>query len=173
MTPIISTAQHLSLTGPEHWPFWGLLGVGGGHGFRGIISESYDGILGYIIHRQCYIKGKKTTWKRDMIWVRYGWIEWGDPAWYGATTRQSAGLWSGPQDLGTYRPLVTMLVHILSSFWALQISMEEGIWIGVHQSPLFGIPSTILEVLSAISLPYPYGLEYELPQYIFIASWNS
>ena len=166
MTPIISTSHHLSLTGPEHCPFWELLGVGGGHGFRGVISEIYDGILGYIIHRQWYIKGKKTTWKRDMIWVRYGWIEWGDPAWYGATTRQSAGLWSGPQRLEAYRSLVTMLVHILSSFWALQISMEEGTWIGVHQSLLFGIPSTILEVPSAISLPYNDGLEYKLPQCI-------
>ena len=173
MAPIIPTAQHLNLTGPEHCPFWELLGVGGGHGFRGVISGNSDGILGYIIHRQCYIKGKKTTWKRDMIWVRYWWIEWGDPAWYGATTRQSARLWSGPQGLGAYISLVTMVVHILSSFWALKISMEEGIWIGVHQSPLFGIPSTILGVPSAISLPYPCGLEYEPPQYISIVSWNS
>ena len=170
MTLIISTAQHLSLTGPEHCPFWELLGVGGGHGFRGVISGSYDGILGYIIHRQWYIKGKKTAWEGDMIWVRYGWIEWGDPAWHGATTRQSAGLWSGPQGLGAYISLVTMLVHILSSFWALQISMEEGIWIGVHGYPLFGISGTILEAPSAISLHYPYGLKDELPQYISIAS---
>ena len=173
MTPIIPTAQHLSLTGPEHWPFWELLGVGGGHGFRGVISGSSDGILGYIIHKQWNIKGKKTAWEGDMIWVRYGWRERGDPAWHGVTTRQSAKLWSGPQGLVAYIPLVTMLIHILSSFWALQISMEEGIWIGVHQSPLFGIPSTILEVPSAISLPYPCGLEYELSQYIYMVSWNS
>ena len=173
MAPIISTAQHLSLTGPEHWPFWGLLGVGGGHGFRGVIPGSYDGILGYIIHRQWYIKGEKTAWEGDMIWVRYGWIEWGDPAWHGATTRQSAGLYSGSQTLRAYTPLLTMPSYTLPSFWALQISMKEGIWIGVHESPLFGIPSTILNVLSAISSPYTYGLEYEPPQCISIASWNS
>ena len=173
MAPIIPTAQDLNLTGPEHCPFWELLGVGGGHGFRGVISESSNGIMEYIIHKQLNIKGKKTAWEGDMIWVRYGWRERGVPAWHGATTRQSAELWSGPQGLGAYILLITMLIHILPSFCALQISMEEGTWIGVHQSPLFGIPSTILGVPSAISLPYPYGLGYGIPQYISIASWNS
>ena len=173
MTPIISTAHHLSLTGPEHCPFWGLLGVGGGHAFRGVTSESSDWIFGYNIPGQWWIKGKKTAWKRDMIWMRYGWRERWDPAWHGATTRQSAGLYSGSQALRAYTPLVTMPLYMLQSFWALQISMKEGIWIGVHESPLFGIPSTILDVLSAMSSPYTYGLAYEPPQCISIASWNS
>ena len=173
MPQIIFTAQSMSLTGPEYWPFWELLGVGGGHGFREVISGSSDGILGYFIHKQWYIKGKKIAWDGHMIWVRYGWRERGDPACHGAATMEYAGLSSGSQAPGVYIPLVTMLVHIFTSFWAPLISMEEGIWIGVHQSPLFGIPSTILGVPSAISLPYPCGLEYEPPQYISIVSWNS
>ena len=173
MTPIISTAHHLSLTGPEHCPFWGLLGVGGGHAFRGVTSGSSDWIFGYNIPEQWWIKGKKTAWKRDMIWMRYGWRERWDPAWHGTTTRHSAELWSGSQALGAYIPLGTIIVHIIPRSWALHPMMEEGIWIGMHQCPHFGVPSTILEVLSAISLPNPYGLEYELPQCISIASWNS
>ena len=48
--------------------------------------------------------------------------------------------------------------------------MDEGIWIGVHECPLFEIPGTILEVPSAISLPYSCVLEDELPQCMLIAS---
>ena len=41
------TTQHLGLAGPEHCPIWELLGVGGGHGFRGVISGSSDEFFGY------------------------------------------------------------------------------------------------------------------------------
>ena len=163
MTPIISTAQHLSLTGPEHCPFWELLGVGGGHGFRGVISEGSDGIMEYIIHKQLDIKGKKTAWEGDMIWVRYGWRERGDPACHGAATRQYAGLSSGSQAPEVYKPLVTMLFHILTSFWAPLTSMEEGIWIGVNQSPLLELQALFLRSLVKYYFPTHMGWTVDFP----------